>query len=140
MALYVLLRTLAYASLLGAGLWANRAEPRMLMLVSVVGASIFLPLPMPSTATLWYLQCLIVEVAVAFSAYSLRAPVSLLIVFLSALLGILHGVGMVVGPQPGISAYRVGVPIIEFAELVACLLLSNPVRRCLSRVATKEPE
>lgn len=127
MATFILLRTLAYVLLLSAGLWLNRRDPKMLTLTVVVGVSIFLPVPPFETAAAWYTYCFVAEVAVAAVAFALATRASPYIVAMCVSLDLMHLVGIFIGPSPGFGPYRIGVPILECAELAACVMMSTPV-------------
>jgi hypothetical protein len=117
----------AYAVLLCSALWLNRKNLRMLVLTAAVGAGIFVPVPYEATPALWYMKCVLVELAVAAAASLLRARASSAILLWSGLLTLMHLVGVFVGPQSGVGPYRIIIPILETAELITCLLLSDSV-------------
>lgn len=123
--LFRLLRTETYVFLLCAALWLNRQCWRTLLLTVAVGASIFVPIPTAATPTLWYLQCLVMEVMVGVISLVFRTHASSALVTFSGLLCLVHVTGMVVGPQPGFGPYRAIVPLLEICQLLTCCLLSE---------------
>jgi hypothetical protein len=133
MDLFVLIRTLTYVGLLSAALWLNRRCWRTLLLSAVVGASIFVPVPHAATPTLWYLQCLVIEVMVGVISLVFRTTASPVLATLSGLLCLAHATGMVVGPQPGFGPYRAIVPLLEVCQLLTCCLLSEVVMFALGQ-------
>lgn len=122
-----------YAVVLCGALWLNRHEARMAVLTLVAAAGIYFPIPWFDRPSYFYLACLSVEICVAYCAYFLAARASIVIVGLSMALGLMHLTGAIIGPQSGISPYRITVPILEFCELLACCLLSAPVSKTLMR-------
>jgi hypothetical protein len=126
MATFILLRTVLYVTLFSCGLWMNRKEWRLLALTTVVGISIFTPLPQVHRALDWYAQCLVGEIMVAALAITIRCRASVYIVALCGGLSMLHITGMLVGPTPGFGPYRIGVPLLECAELLVCMAAAKP--------------
>lgn len=129
----------AYAVLLCAALWFNRACLRTLLLSVVVFVALVWPnkyLPGDSVP-LWYFKCFLVEMAVIVLAYRLQSPVSWYIVSFSSVLCAAHLVRMYTGPTEGWSPYRIGIPLLETAELLICVLLSHSGRQLLARRAER---
>lgn len=114
-------------ALLVAGVWANFRDPRMLALTFVVAASVFVPVPKESYEA-YYDLCILGELIVAGAATCLRTPASGAIAALCALLVLSHVLGYHLDGSPPLSPYRILVKIFEHAEMVACIILSNPLR------------
>lgn len=113
----------AYAILVALGLYFNRHDWRMLALTLVVGASVFYPVPRDS-AFIFYASCMAAEVLVALIAWSLHARASDLVVSLCVVLELTHVMGYLLNGYPALSSYRVIVPLLEAAQLAACVCMS----------------
>ena len=124
---------MAYAVLLCAALWLNRADWRTLCLSLVVAAGMFVPIPWTSNPSLWYFECFLVELMVICGALMLRSPTSWAIIVFSILLSSAHLTGVLYGPVRGIGPYRIIVPVLETGELLICCLLSCSMRRLIQR-------
>lgn len=116
----------AYAVLLALAFYLNRHDRRMLMLTLAVGASVFLPMPRHS-AFLFYLFCMLAELLVALIAIILQARGRELILSLCAALELTHVMGYILDGSSTLSSYRVIVPVLEAAQLVACIALSPAI-------------
>ncbi len=121
---------LSYAILLVVALALNIHDRKMLALTVVVGAGIFAPIPAP----MFYLVCMLVEILVALLALRIDAQASALVVRMSAMLFVFHGLGWALDGYPVASPYHLGVKLLEHAELVACVLFSNPILKRSSHV------
>ncbi len=99
----------------------------MFALALVVGAGIFFPVP----DALFYLVCMLVELLVALVALRIDAQASSLVVRMSAMLFVFHGLGWALDGYPVASPYHMGVKLLEHAELVVCILFSNPILKRL---------
>lgn len=127
--------SVAYAIPFCAALWLNRKEFRMLLLSCVVAAGIFVPIPPASTASLWYFQCMLVELLVVLAAVRLNTTASVPVIMFAILLGMMHLTGIVVGPQPGVGPYRIIIPILEMSQLVVCILMAAPTLNKIAAAA-----
>jgi len=97
----------------------------MLALALVVGAGIFFPVP----DACFYLVCALIELLVALLAVRIDAQASALVIRMSVMLIVFHGLGWLLDGYPVASPYHMGVKLLEHAELVACILLSNQVAK-----------
>jgi hypothetical protein len=97
----------------------------MLVMTLVVGAGIFFPVPDAG----FYLVCVLIEILVLLLAIRIDAQSSSLVVRMSCLLIAFHGLGWLLDGYPVGSPYHMGVKLLEHAELVACILLSNPITK-----------
>lgn len=123
---YVWLKLL-YATLLCSALWLNRKDWRMFVLALVIGAGIFLPIPATVNPSLFYYQCILVELTVMLVAVSLWCRVSAPICVVHLIAIVMHVAGMYVGPQPGFGIYRAIVPVLDMGQLLLLISLSAPV-------------
>ncbi len=114
---------ISYAVLLALAIAINAGDMRMLALSAVIGAGIFAPVP----AENFYLICALGEILIALLAYRFQANASRFIIRISTLLVASHGLGWWLNGYPASSPYHFIVKISEHAELLACILLSNPV-------------
>lgn len=112
----------SYALLLAISMWLNRRNGKMLFLTLAVGSGIFFPIPDDN----FYVMCIAVEIIVAFAADLIDAPASRIIVWLSIVLSIFHLLGLFLNGYPPESPYHVLVVTCEHAEILACILLSDP--------------
>lgn len=126
---------MAYAVLLCAALWLNRADWRTLLLSIVATAGVCLPIPWTDNPSLWYFECFIVELVVILAAMVLRSPTSKYVIAFCILRSAMHLTGVVVGPVSGIGPYRIIVPFLETGELLVCVLLSHSARQLIQRRA-----
>lgn len=113
----------AYALMLAAALFLNRHDRRMLALTAIVGVSVFIPVPR-DTAFEFYTFCMAAEMFVAVVAWHLNARASELIISFCIVLELAHVMGYILDGYPPLSSYRIIVPILESAQLAACLLMS----------------
>lgn len=113
----------AYAVLFGVSLYLNRADARMLLLTLVVTASLFLPVPHESPE-LFYGYCMLAELTVALIALVLRARGSELVISICVVLEVAHVMGYILDGYPPLSSYRILVPLLELAQLLACVSMS----------------
>jgi hypothetical protein len=118
----------AYAVMLAAALWWNRADRRMLALTLVVGASVFIPVP-HDTADHFYQFCIASEIVVALAALALATRASLLIAELCLLLVAAHITGWVMDGSPPFSPYRAVVKLLEAAEMFTLIIASDRAAR-----------
>lgn len=117
----------SYAILLWAALVLNAGDMRMFALALVVGAGIFFPVP----DALFYLVCMLVELLVALLSIRINAQASALVVRMSAMLFVFHGLGWALDGYPVASPYHAAVKFLEHAELVLCCFFSRPIlARC----------
>ena len=97
----------------------------MSALTMVVGAGIFVPIP----DQWFYLTCMAVELVVAIMAYRIGAAASSMVIRMSAMLMMFHGLGWVFDGYPEYSPYHIAVKFLEHAELIVCILLSPPIKK-----------
>lgn len=128
---------IAYAVLLCAAMWLNRGCWRTFVLSLAVAACIFVPVPWGDSIPLWYFKQFLNELLVVVAAIVLRSRASLAVVIFSVLLGIVHLIGMAVGPVAGIGPYRIAVPLLETSKLLVCILLSHSARQLYERQALR---
>lgn len=114
----------AYAILLCVALACNIGEPRMLVLASVVGIGVFAPIP----PIHFYAWCALGEACIAAIAYLLNTRASRTICRVSLLLLVFHILGAVLGGYQASSPYHDLVTVAEHAELIACIILSRPLK------------
>lgn len=112
----------SYALLLAISMWLNRRNGKMLFLTLAVGAGIFFPIPEENV----YAICIAVEIVVAFAADLIDAEASRLVVWLCIALSIFHILGYFLDGWPPESPYHILVVTCEHAEILACILLSDP--------------
>lgn len=117
---------MSYYLLLAVALAANCKNRHMLILVAVVGASLIAE---PSTTSYhqFYAFCIAAEISVALVALWLRTNASSAIVVLCCALLVVHIVGFFFNGYPPLSPPRFIIPALEHAEIVACIVLSNPL-------------
>lgn len=116
----------AYAALVVLALYLNRRDRRMLLLTLAVGVSVLMPVPRDSAAV-FYAACITAELIVALIAMILRTRGSELIMSLCAALELTHIMGYILDGSGHLSSYRVIVPVLEAAQLVACVCLSPAI-------------
>lgn len=116
----------AYAVLLAAAFVLNRHDRRMLLLTLVVGVSVFVPVPRQS-AEVFYAFCISAELLVMFLAWRIKAQGSELVMSFSFALAWLHVMGYAVDGSSTLSTYRILVPMLEAALLVACVCTSPAI-------------
>lgn len=125
----------AYAALFTVGLYLNRGDRRMLLLTLVVGASVFIAVPRHS-AFIFYTFCILADLLAAILAITLRARASELVVSICVALEAVHVMGYILDGYPPLSSYRILVPILESAQLVACVCMSSALYRRLQNRST----
>lgn len=113
-----------YGILLALAIVLNMRDQRMVAVTCVVGFGIFVPIP----DAFFYLICACVEVIVAGLATAIDARASKPITRISVLLVIFHGMGWVLNGYPPESPYHIMVKVCEYAELVTCIILSQPFK------------
>lgn len=114
---------LACGAILATGLVLNVGDRRMLALTAMVGVGVFLPVPSES-AFQFYASCIAIELMVGVVAFALRAPASLLVIEVCALLVAAHTMGYALDGHPPFSPYRVIVKLLEVSMLAVCVALS----------------
>lgn len=115
---------IAYAALLGLGLWLNRADWRMLLLTAMVGGSFFMEVPR-SSATAFYTTCIAVEVALACAALALRARASLVVAEICLVMVAAHIMGWLTNGYAPDSPYKGIMLITEYAQIAVCIISSR---------------
>jgi hypothetical protein len=110
-----------YQFLLGAALALNLGNKRMLALTVVVGAGVFVPVQDAN----FYLICMLGEILIGLLAYRIDANASGVVIGISALLAMFHGMGYFFDGYPVASPYHILVKISEHSELLACIILSQ---------------
>jgi hypothetical protein len=113
----------AYAVLLLVAVLVNWRDWRMLALTLMVGVSVFIPVPRDSGAV-FYSFCAAFEAVVLFSALLLRARASEVIASLCIVLILAHIMGYCMNSWNALSSYRLIVPLLESAQIVACVFWS----------------
>ena len=116
----------AYAALLALAFHLNRRDRRMLLLTLAVGVSVFLPVPRES-AEVFYAACVAAELVVALVAMLAAARATELIMSLCVALELTHIMGYILDGSGQLSSYRVLVPVLEAAQLVACVCMSPAI-------------
>jgi hypothetical protein len=124
---------MAYAVLLCAAMWLNRADWRTFLLSLVVAANLFVPTPWTVNPALWYFECFLEELVVILFALLLRSPTSKYVIVFAVILSVIDLVGVFVGPVKGIGPYRIAEPIFETGEILICVLLSHSARQFFQR-------
>jgi hypothetical protein len=118
---------IACGVLLALALVLNVKDFRMLALTSLVGVSIFTPVPR-DTAAHFYLFCIAAEVVVGLLAWRLcagpRGGASEVVAYACAVLVISHFMGYSLDGNPPFSPYRGVVKLLEVVELLACVAFS----------------
>jgi hypothetical protein len=116
---------MSYAILALIAMAINLRDLRMLALTLFVTADIFAPIP----AVNFYLICALVDSLNGLLAYRINAAASRPVWRISILLVIFHGLGYFLNGYPISSPYHIVVKICEHAELLSCILLSNPIAK-----------
>jgi len=112
----------SYAVLLLIAVGLNLRDQRMLALTALVGVGVFAPVPDAN----FYLVCALGETAITLLAFRIAAPASKLIGRISVVLVGCHALGYLLNGYPPSSPYHILVKLCEHAELLACVLFSNP--------------
>ncbi len=128
---------IAYAVLLCAAMWFNRGCWRTFLLSLVVAACIFVPVPWENPISLWYFKQSLNELLVIIAALTLRSRATWAVIVFSAILALIHLMGMIVGPVDGIGPYRVAVPLFETGKLLVCVVLSHSALKAYERRALR---
>lgn len=115
---------LACGFLITIGMILNRKDCRMLALTTLVGASVFLPVPR-ETAEQFYTFCIAAELSIGLCALALHNGAGILIAELCALLVAAHLMGYALDGSPPFSPYRYIVKLLEVSQLVVCVALSS---------------
>lgn len=124
-----------YAVMLVLALVLNGRDRRMLALTAVIGVSVFIPVPR-ATAFEFYSFCMAAELVVALLAWRLDAKASELIISFCIVLELTHIMGYILDGYPPLSSYRIMVPILETAQLAACIAMSPMLyERLRNRIA-----
>jgi hypothetical protein len=121
---------LACGTLLLVGLILNCTDRRMLALTVIVGASVFLPVPV-NTALEFYSICIISEIFVGVMAYRTGREAGFLVANACVLLVIAHAMGYALDGSPPLSPYRLIVKILEISQLLVCAALSPVIEPVL---------
>ena len=124
---------IAYAVLLCAALWLNRACWRSLLLTAILGVELTIEIPWVWPTWVWYLEWFMVEMLVVCLALSLNVAASRSVALFSALLGAGHLAGAYYGPSDAVGPYRLIQPMLEVSQLLSCLALSNYTTQYLQR-------
>ncbi len=129
-----------YAVLASVALVANRGSWRMVLITLAVIAGLLVPIPMAATRTLWYMECIVVELVVILAVMQLDTLATKPVIYNSFALIAAHLVGLTVGPQPGFGPYRALVPVLETAQILLCICLSTPVVAYLQQLFASDSE
>lgn len=116
--------------------YLNKDDVKMLALTLIVAASYFLPVEYITNRTAWYSTVVIAEMIVIISALALRTRASLVIVIICAMLEINHLSAILFGGHYG-SPYEIVIKSLEYIELAACCLFSEPVIKKLKGAACR---
>lgn len=114
-----------YAILLACALILNMGDRRMLVVSLAVGVNVFAPIP----AANFYLICALAELLVGLIAYRLAVSAAPIIVWVCGMMIGFHFLGYVLNGYPPDSPYRPVIKICEYANLIACIVFSNPILR-----------
>lgn len=95
----------------------------MLVLSTLVGVSIFVPVP-SNTAAEFYSFCALFEIFVGACALLTKSEAGFLIATACALLVIAHAMGYATDGSAPLSPYHVIVKTLELTELLVCVALS----------------
>lgn len=114
---------ISYAALLLLAIAFNLGDWKMLALSCVIGAGIFYSIPPEN----FYITCAIGEAIIAGVAYFLQTNASKIIIRISIFLITFHLLGLRLDGYPAGSPYHLLVKVFEHAELLVCILLSNPI-------------
>lgn len=121
---------LGYAILLLFALGLNWGAWRMMALVGVIGAAYFAPVDTAGlTQGQFYLICCLCEILVGLLAYRIAASASFAVIGICASMVVFHAIAWLVGGYAPSSPYRILLPICEYAQIVACIVLSKPMMR-----------
>lgn len=121
----------ACGSMLLVGLILNVMDRRMLALTSLVGASVFIPVPSESAAQ-FYLFCVACEVGVGLLAWLSQREAGFIVANICVLLVIAHAMGYALDGSAPLSPYHVIVKLLELSQLAVCAALSpviSPILR-----------
>lgn len=117
----------ANITLLLIALALNVRDIKMLALILVVAAGIFVPIGHVDHEWEWFLRCFVVEIIVATISYILNCRATNTIIALSGFLMIAHVVGGIIycSSLPIEYSYPVIVPTLETLEIVALSIFSQ---------------
>lgn len=116
-------------ALLMAGYYSNAGDRRALLLLLLVGLTVFTPTPREWTN--FYVFCISAEMIVALLALRLKTAASVPVALVCVLLVIVHLMGYYKNGYPAHSPYRVIVPALEILEILCCILASKRVAQFL---------
>lgn len=116
------------AILLGLALLLNLSNKKMLALTFIVGAGFFMPVPRTGEWYEFYQWCSFYQICVALCAMVVKCHERWAVVFFSLLLLLCDALGYWKDGFPAFSPYRILVPTIEYLQIIACIVLSNPIR------------
>lgn len=98
----------------------------MLVLTVVVGANVLTPLNFITDVDIWYLACILFEILVIISAFSIKSGASLSIMVISSILIWCHLVAWkFTGHLPN-SVYRTVEPILEYLNILSLSVFATP--------------
>lgn len=116
-------------ALLLLGAYLNANDRRALILLALVGLSVFTPTPREWNN--FYIFCISAEMIVALTALRLKIAASVPVALVCVLLVLVHLMGYYKNGYPAHSPYRVIVPLLEIMEILCCILASKRVAQFL---------
>lgn len=99
----------------------------MLALTLAIGASYFMPMHLVADRTHWYLIVITVELCICALALALKTRASAIVAIICLMLEFNHVTGWVFGGHKPDSPYYVVVNFLEYLEIFALSLFSEPV-------------
>lgn len=118
---------IGWSILLGLALLINLSDRKMLALTFIVAAGFFSPVPQTSWQE-FYMYCMLTEACVFIAAYNVKCYERYAIMLLAFLLFVCHAMGYWKDGYPAFSPYRSLVPMIEYMQIIACIIFSQPIR------------
>lgn len=104
-------------------MWLNRRDGKMLLLTFVVGCGIFAYVPDEN----FYLYCISGEILICFAADIIVASASRAVIWCCLSLVVIHLLGWTSKGFNDSDPYPYLVQMFEHAQLIACILMSNPI-------------
>lgn len=105
----------------------NRRDVRMLILSCVLVIGFNLPTHLIHDRTIWYLVCIFGEALIAVTAFATAVRGKNLFICLSLMLIVVHIVSLLFNSHLSSSPYGDIVKWLEYLELVALSLFSQPI-------------
>lgn len=120
--------------LLAIALIANCKNRHMLWLVAAVGSTLIAEPPDDYVG--FYIFCIGAEMGVIIIAVLLRAEASTAVILICLGMITVHVSSYLLDGYPPLSPSRLIIPILEHAEIAACIILSNPLN---GRIQSYDP-